>query len=174
MADETTNWDYHPDEGKQAGSSSTKSVSWEASEYIDHKQGPLWFLGLIVVTAALAVGVYFWLKDYFATGAIVAVGIIAGVFARHTPRRLKYTLSVEGLSIGDKNYPLSQFKSFSVIEEGPISSIELTPLKRYMPPVSAFFETADQNKILDVLEDYLPFEEKSADRVERLSRRLRF
>ncbi|HEU5005082.1 MAG TPA: hypothetical protein VFT49_03295 [Candidatus Saccharimonadales bacterium] len=174
MAEEENNWVYHSSESGTSTKKKSQPVSWEASEYIDHKQGPLWFLALSVGTAIIAAGIYIWTKDYFATGAIIAVGVIAGVFAHQTPRKLSYGLSGNTLTIGDKEYHLSEFKSFSIIEEGAISSVELTPLKRFMPPLSAFFETKDQDKIIDALADYLPYEDKELDGVERLSRRLRF
>jgi len=175
MADEAeTNWEYRPDEGEQKRARAGRPVSWTASEYIDHKQGAGWFTALMLATLILAAIVYLITKDYFATTIIVIVGILVGVFARRAPRELNYELSADGLKIEDKLYPLHGFKSFTIIEEGPVGSLEFMPLKRFMPPVSAYFELADQKKIVAVLQNYLPYEDRQLDGVERLSRRLRF
>lgn len=175
MAEENeTNWEYKADDGGQRRARTARPVNWTASEYIDHKQGAGWFAALTLATIILAAIVYLVTKDYFATVVIVIVGIIVGVFARRTPRELKYELSADGLKIEDKLYPLHGFKSFTIIEEGPVGSLEFMPLKRFMPPVSAYFELADQKKIVAVLQNYLPYEDRQLDGVERLSRRLRF
>ena len=165
---------YKPEGGEAQSKKRVGAISWTASEYVDHQQGFWWFTALAVATAALAAGLYFWTHDYFAVGTTVVVGILVGVFAKRTPAKLNYELSAEGLKIEDKSYPFGLFKSFAVISEGQISSIELMPLKRFMPPISVFFETAKEDKIISVLENYLPMEERQLDTVERLSRRLRF
>ena len=60
-----------------------------------------------------------------------------------------------------------------MIDEGALSSVNLIPLKRFLPPVSAYYEDKDEKKITDALGDHLPYEPRKLDMVERLSRRLR-
>jgi hypothetical protein len=43
-----------------------------------------------------------------------------------------------------------------------------------MPPISAYFAPKDEERITKILGNYLPYEERKLDNVERLSRRLRF
>ena len=172
--EEQDTFDYAPEIPAAPNPGDTQAVSWQASEYIDHEQGAKWFLGLIVVTALVATAAYFMTSSYFTPATIGIVGIIVAIAARHTPRQLSYELDTANLSIGGKKYPLDSFRSFSIIEEGPVSSIELTPLKRLAAPISVFFETTDQDKIVDVLEDRVPYEDRDLDAVERLSRRLHF
>lgn len=182
-------WEYKPD-GKQASAmpglpttgaapgaaprtASGTSVSWTASEYIDHSRGADWYLGLVAGTVVLAAAVYFVTKDYFAGGVIAAVGIIVGVFSTHKPRQIQYELASTGLRVGDKSYPLSLFKSFALIREGALSSVNLVPIKRFMPPLSIYFDPSDEQKIVTILGEHLPLAEGGLDAVERLSRRLR-
>ena len=186
--DENSPWQYKPDNGSEApagaGSNddspeptrqhaSPKSVSWQAAEFIEHQHGSGWYAALVLATAVLAALVYLTTKDYFATGTTVVVGIIVGVFAGHKPAQVEYEISDYGLSVNGKNYPYSSFKSFSVLREGPLSSVNLFPLKRFMPPVSAYFDPKDEPKITDGLDSYLPYEERKMDTIDRLSRRLR-
>ncbi len=150
------------------------SVSWTAHEYIAHEHGSRWYLGLVLLSLASSSLMYLLTRDYFATGSVVAVGVIVGLFATRKPKEITYELSESGLQIGEKSYPYSSFQSFSLISEGGISSVSLTPLKRFMPPISIYFTPADQTKIVSVLGNYLPHDERSLDSVERLTRRLRF
>jgi hypothetical protein len=152
---------------------SPKSIAWEASEYIDHPHGLGWYLSLVAVTIGLTVIVYLTSKDKIATGIIVIVGIIVGVFASHKPGQASYEITDNGLNVNSKTYKYSDFKSFAIIHEGALTSVNLLPLKRFMPAVSAYFDPADESKIMGALGSYLPYEERKLDAVERLSRRLR-
>jgi len=151
-----------------------KAISWTASEYIDHQQGATWYLGLGVATIALATIFYLILKDYFSSVAVVVIGLAVGMFAHRTPQQLNYELSAEGLKIQDKDFGFNQFKSFAIMPGEQVGSIELEPIKRFMPPISVFFAAKDQEAIVGLLQEHLPYEERSLDTVERISRRLKF
>src|SRR5579862_6623752 len=92
-------------------------VSWTASEYIDHQQGLNWFLSLGLITLAVAGLTYLLSKDIFGVVVILMLGLITGVFAHRTPKQRQYQMSDSGLSIDDKNYPYTDFKSFFIIQE---------------------------------------------------------
>ena len=151
----------------------TKSISWEASEYIEHQHGANWYAGLVAATIALAAVVYLILKDIFATATIAVVGVIVGVFVRQKPRTVGYEIDDSGISINGKRYGYNNFKSFTIFHEGGLSSVNLFPLKRFMPPITAYYELKDEEKITSALSNYLPYEERKMDTVDRLSRRLR-
>lgn len=185
--DEDTPWQYKPDGGQAPAKDSPpddaapapskpskpKTIAWQASEYIEHHHGAGWFLALAAVTAGLAALVYIVAKDKIAAGFIVILGVIVAVFASHKPDQARYEITAAGLSVNDKIYRYGDYKSFAVIREGALNSVNLFPLKRFMPPVSAYFEPADESKIVDALGNYLPYEERRLDAIDRLSRRLR-
>lgn len=150
------------------------AFAWTASEFIDHNKGTGWYLGLFIITAVLAVGTYFLTKEYFTVGVIVVLGIIVALYARQKPRQATYELSSSGLRIGEKLYSYSLFKSFSLVNDGGLNSIQLMPLKKLMPPISAYYQAADEEKITDILGQHLPFEEAKPDSISQISRRLRF
>lgn len=186
-----SSWQYKPDQPSQPGQTfdspvpvSTPAskestpgakgpVSWSASEYIDHTHGIGWYAVLAVGTIGLGVGIYFLTKDYFAAGVIAILGVIVGVFAARKPKEITYDISSSGIKVGEKSYNYSQFKSFSLIREGSLSSINLLPLKKFMPPISAYFPPNDEQRIVNSLGNYLPYEERKMDGVDRLTRRLR-
>jgi len=184
---ENTPWQYKPDDGAPApdlpddssnGSPATtsktsKPVTWQAPEFIEHHHPASWYGALGLVTLALVAVIFVTTRDYFAAGVMLVLGVIVGVFAGHKPSQATYDISRGGLSVNGKTYPFSSFKSFAVLREGPLSSINLFPLKRFMPPIAAYFEPADEQKIVDALGNYLPYEERKLDGIDRLSRRLR-
>ena len=149
------------------------SFSWTASEYIDHNRSAGWYLLLFVGTAALAVGIYFLTKEYFTVGIIVVLGVIVALYARQKPRQMTYELSSDGLRVGEKLYSYSLFKSFSFINDGMLNSVQLTPLRKLMPPISAYYQAADEEKITDILGQHLPIEEAKPHAIDRISRHLR-
>ena len=170
-AGDTPDADSSPEPAVARGSS--KTVSWQAPEFIEHHHPGSWYAALVVITAALAAVVYLTTKDVFATGTIVVMGAIVWVFAGHKAGLAQYEISGRGLSINGKRYPFSAYKSFTVLQEGDFNSINLFPLKRFMPPISAYYSPADEQKITDMLGDHLPYEERQMDSIDRLARRLR-
>ena len=182
MAD-ATNFVYNPD-GNESGaegapspaaqSTAIEPVSWTATEYIDHQQGPVWFVGLAVATAAIGAGVYFLAHDLAGAIIVALLGTTVGIFASRKPRQLAYELSDGGIKIGAKNYGFGGFKSFSIIQDGGMVSLDLNPVKRFMPPISVYFGPNEHEKIMAILEDRLPFEERNLDPIEQLTRRLHF
>ncbi len=83
-------------------------------------------------------------------------------------------LDASGLTIGTAFHPYAEFKSFALIDEGTFSSIILAPLKRFLPPLSVYISAEDQDRIVEVLAQYLPMEMREHDAIDRLSRRIRF
>lgn len=191
MNEDNPSWEYKPD-GKEVStapdlsgsvaktdtqpkSSKDTTVTWTASEYIDHSRGATWYLVLTGGTIVLSALVYLATKDYFATGVIAVMGVIVGIFSRQKPKQVAYELSSSGLKAGEKTYSLNLFKSFALIREGALSSVNLMPIKRFMPPLSIYFDPSDEQNIVSLLGNHLPLlEEGGLDAIERLAHRLRF
>lgn len=166
---------YHPEDSADSPAAARKpaSVSWTASEYAEHQRGFGWYLGLIIITAALAAGAYLLLHDYFATGIVIVLAIIVIFYAGHPPRSMQYELDGNGIKVGDKPYGYSLFRSFSILREGDLSTITFYPIKRLALPLAIFFDSKDEKRITELIGDYLPLEERGPDRFDRLARRLK-
>ena len=190
MNEDSGQWEYKPD-GKEVAaapalpSNASKTataerqtkdtvITWTASEYIDHTRGAGWYLALVAGTVVLSAAVYLLTKDYFASGVIVFMAVILGIFSTHKPKQVTYELSSSGLKAGEKNYPYSLFKSFTIIRENALCSLNLIPIKRLMPTLSIYFDPAQEQKIIGVVGNHLAYEEGGLDTIEKLSRRLRF
>lgn len=149
-------------------------ISWTASEFIANQKNAGWYMILAASAAVIGGLVYLLTRDVIsAVMVLVALGVIAFLASRQ-PRTMSYQLNNYGLQIGTRAYPYQEFKSFSVVEEGAVSSIVLMPMKRFMPMLNVYFDPADEERITDMLNDYLPYVETKLDVVERLMRRIRF
>jgi hypothetical protein len=158
----------------QPSSGEGAAVSWTASEYIDHAKGPAWFAMVGVGIILLSVVVYFLLKDFVAPILLALAGTTVAVFAGRKPQVIQYAIDDSGIHIGQRTYSYGDFKSFSLTEAGPLPAILLTPLKRFLPPITIFYDPNEEDKIVDALADYLPHEDKEPDMVDRFMGRIRF
>lgn len=147
--------------------------SWEASEYIEHDRNIWWYLCFVLITIVLALGSALLLREWL--GALVLVLMAAAVlmFARRTPKTLKCTLQGNGINIGDRFYPYNSFRSFSLVSDGALQSLEFDPLKRFMPRLSVYIAPGTESKVLDVLSSRMPQGDREQDAVDRLARKLK-
>ncbi len=151
-----------------------EAVSWTASEFIAHEKAASWYLILAGAAILLAAFIYLLTRDVISVVVVAIFAAVFGFFAARKPRVLTYSLDDGGIHISEKFYSYSDFKSFSVLDEGGISGIWLMPLKRFMPSLTIYYAPDDEKKIMDALSSYLPFEERDHDMVDRLMRRVRF
>lgn len=149
-------------------------ISWTASEFIAYQKGVGWYLAAFFVILVVATITYLLSSDYISVGAIVLIGFLFIGLASRKPRVLTYEISSQGIKIGNKLYPYGTLKSFAVIEEESMRSIDILPLQRFMPAVSMYYEPQDENAIVEALGAYLPQEERKQPYIDKLMHRIRF
>lgn len=182
-----SNWQYNPGDSAEIindGSDFSQSsgipleqippVSWSASEYVAHEKSASWYLALFGAGTILVVFIYIVTKDILASIVILLACAVIGVYAARKPATKQYVVDEKGITIDSVPHPYSEFRSFSVIEEGAINSVWLKPLKRFSPVVAIYFSPEDENRIIDVLANFLPHEQRELDAVDRFSKRMRF
>jgi hypothetical protein len=151
-----------------------REIVWTAAEFIEHQKSPGWYLGMIGVALVVVVTVFLLTRDIFNTIMCIVAAILFAVVAGRPPRQLQYAIDDHGIQIGRRFYPYSDFRSFSVVDEGAISSIVIMPLKRFMPSLSLYYDLDDEDVIGDLLADHLPYAQHQHELTERLMRRIRF
>lgn len=149
-------------------------VRWSASEFIAHDRNASWYLVLGGGAVATSAIVYLLTRDEISSAMIVIVAILFGVFAGKRPRTLDYTVDNEGITIGPKKYPYGLFKSFSVMEEGALHALSFMPMRRFMPIISVYYSNEDEDKILQKIANFLPFEEHRQDVIDKFMHKIRF
>ena len=163
-----------PSTPAQPLSDDDSEVSWSASEFIAHDKTASWYIILFFSAVIVTAGTFLLTRDYITSGMILVAALLFGIMGARKPRELDYRVSQDGIRMGNKFYSYGVFKSFSVMQEEGIESIWFMPLKRFMPGLSIYFAPNDGQKIVDVLSDYLPFEARELDPVDKLMHRLRF
>lgn len=148
-------------------------VSWSASEFLVHEKTRGWYTLLGGGTLLLAIIVGAFTRDLIAVTSIVILGAAVAVIARLKPRELTYTLYPDGIQVGEKYYSYIDFRSFSLLE-GPVPSMQLLPQKRIMVPITVYFAPEDADKIIETIGDFLPFEQRNRDWVDRFTNKIRF
>ena len=149
-------------------------IQWKASEFIDHQKSTGWFLPLVATGLAASIIVYFLTRDILAVSVLVLGTITFAVYAKQKPRTLTYTLLPGGIKVGEKSYSYDDFKTFSIIQDGALFTLFLQPIKRFVPPITIYFDPDDGEKIFDTLATHLPHEEREQDPIERFMRKIRF
>jgi hypothetical protein len=160
-------------ETRGSGENVPQEVQWEASEYIHHEKGILWFVALGAITV-VAAGIGVWLRAWTFLILLAAMVVALFVYAHRPPRTLKYHLAQGSLNIDGKEYKYEEFKAFGIQHDGAFYSVVLVPTKRFMPAVNIFFDQKDGEQIVDILGAHLPMQEMEPDMVDRLFKKLRF
>jgi hypothetical protein len=141
---------------------------------VAHEKSAGWYGALLLVTAIITALIYLITRDVISTSVVIIAAIAFAVLAARQPRQLQYRLDGNGITIGQKHLNYGLFKSFSVVPEGAFSSIVFTPLKRFAPLTTIYYAPEDEDKIVSLLTDRLPFEEHRLDAVDNMMRRIRF
>ncbi|MBW3538166.1 hypothetical protein KY386_01585 [Candidatus Parcubacteria bacterium] len=180
QADETASEaDYQPGESELQAEDSAEqapaveSLSWQASEFLHHQKPASWYLLLFAAVAVLVVAAAVT-KQWFSIAVFIAMAAALGVYAGKEPRVMSYRLDASGISIDNKHYPYSQFRSFAVFNDVAWHAIDLDPAQRFMPRLTVLFESKDLDQIIDILSQELPRADRDPDLVERLTRKLKF
>ncbi len=159
---------------KASVSREVSDISWEASEYVDHEKSVGWYLVLAGVAAAVAGLIFLVTDDIVTTFVVVVAAILFGVVASNRPRTLVYAVGDSGITIGTRLHSYAELKTFSVVADGQMRSIQLLPLKRFMPPLSVYFPPDQEKDIVERLGQFLPYEEHGHDAFDRLMSKIRF
>jgi hypothetical protein len=152
----------------------TPEVTWQAAEFIAHSKGTGWyvaFIGISLVVIALA---YIITHEIFTVVVVtIAVGMF-GFLAARKPRELNYGLTDSGILIGSKFYGYHDFIAFAIMNEGPLSSIDFVPLKRFAPMLSIYCDANVEPDVVDVLTRHLPVARHQRGAIEGLMHRIHF
>lgn len=177
MNDEQSPWQYTGSDNNADNPDSlapVDAISWEASEYIAHEKPMTWYLSLYGGSLVLSVLVYVVTQGIVGSIAIMTMAVCLGFLASRPPQSRQYELSSDGIRINGQLYSYASYLSFSVVEEGAIDSIWIKPIARFKPFVVMYFTPEDEERIIDVLSNFLPHEQRELDKIDQISRRLRF
>lgn len=188
------NWSYNPTQNTpQAGNNQQDTaptlqdiedsvqdqgstiISWTASEFIAYDKGPKWYLAAFGAALVLSILTFFVTsQDKISTVFVFGLIMLLIFFAKRQPRIMSYAITNKGIVIGNTLFSYNSLKSFAIIDEGAISSIDILPLKRFMPSISMYYEPQDEAKITEALGAYLPKDERKQALIDKLMHKIRF
>lgn len=150
------------------------AINWVASELASHEKSSGWFVKLTMLAVLAAAIMYLITRDIISTAVILLVGITLGMYAKLKPREMSYSISDEGIMVGNKHFDYADFRSFSVIDDGKAPCLELMAHKRLKLPIFMYFTQADGDRIVDLLGTFLPYEQKEVSAIDKLSSKIHF
>ena len=154
--------------------SGTDSISWSASEFMHHEKSSGWYIVVALVFIVLAAVIYFLTKEIFSAAAIILIAIAFAVFGALKPKVLEYSIGPDGIQAGAKRFSYEEFRSFAVITEGVLPSIQLLPHKRFALAITMYCDPEQAEKIIEILGEYLPFEHRDRDFTDKLASKIHF
>lgn len=168
-------WQSNAQGGDQVSSPSLSGdIEWEAAEFIEHPKDTRWYALLVLAGIIIAAIDYIITRDVVSMAATIMAVVVFGFYAGRKPRMQQYRLSLQGLQVGDKAYAFQNYKHFSVIDEGAVSSIVFLPMKHLEVPLTIYVPTDIGERVVDYLSALLPMEQRRIDAVDGLLRRIRF
>lgn len=148
-------------------------VYWSADEYVNIEKNGVWYALFALVVIGLIALDLFVIKAYTFSILVSVMAIYVVILARRPPRLINYSISDQGLYVGEKLYQFSEFKTFGLITDRGQQSIVLIPVKRFSLGVTVYFPYEMGEKIVDVLGSRLPMQELKHDIIDKIVQKLR-
>ncbi len=158
----------------EAADESGQTFSWVAKEFVHHEKTMGWYVLLAGVAIVLSALVYLLTKDIVSIAVIIVGALLLLYYGAKAPNDITYTLSSQGVTIGNRYYGYENFRSFSVLQEGSTRNIVFMPQKRFSLLVSIYYQPSDEEMIVGLLSSILPLTEFSHDAIDRLMHNIRF
>ena len=150
------------------------AIEWVSSGDDIQARSAAWRVRMTVVSLIAGVLIYIITRDYVSTGSVVLVGTLFGFMGARKAPALHYRLDRSGLFIGQHLYTYSEFRAFSVSDDPQVPSINIVPLKRFLPLLSVYYDVQQRDKIVEVLAAHLPMEAPRHDAFDSIINRIKF
>ncbi|MFI5271288.1 MAG: hypothetical protein ACHQT9_04570, partial [Candidatus Saccharimonadales bacterium] len=107
-----------------------KTLTWTASEFINHEKSINWYIQLSVTAVILGFLLLLITRSILSLVIVFLGGIAIGVVGSRKPKELHYEMTHRGIKIENKQYLFNEFRQFIINPETNISEATLIPNKR--------------------------------------------
>lgn len=168
--------------GKQAGENEKKEtalikslIEWETLEYEYYPKSSDWYWGIAIIILALVFSVAYFFNNIILGILFFLLGFVILLYGAKKPRMMKFSLTYQGLVIGEKLYPYEHLKSFW-LDYKPPERKELIVIskKTLMPKIIIPLAETDPNPIREFLVKILKEEYQEPSLSEEIARHLKF
>ncbi len=183
MDDQKVGWNFNPEDEDSSQDfdqsvydlpEQSEVVSWTGSEYINNQKNSMWYLSLGGAIVLISGIIYFLSRDFISVGFIVIVGGLFAFMASRKPRQLQFTVDPQGIQVGQRYYPFSDYISFSLQRDGAISYISMLPLHRFKNELAIYCPPDQEEIIFQAISAQLPNSQRKETAVDKLARMIRF
>ena len=150
------------------------AVEWVSSGEELQSRSATWRVKMSLLSAVAGVVVYALTRDLISSGAVVFVGVIFGLMGARKPPALSYRIDRNGITVGEKAYSYREFRAFSLVDNNGSQSINLMPLKRFLPVLAVHYDLQRRAEITDILGQHLPLEEHRRDAFDSIITLIKF
>lgn len=151
-----------------------KVIEWVSSGEELRARAVAWRVRMTFLSLLASGIVYLITRDIFSAGSVGAVGLLFGLLGSRKPPSLSYMLSSRGVQIGRRQYGYNEFRAFMVDDDVQASSINLIPLKRFLPLLSLHCDPKQRDEIVEMLAAHLPMEMYRRDAIDSIVNRVKF
>lgn len=128
--------------------------SWEFKEFPSAGRSKSWYLGAGIIFFLLIIYALFSANFLFAIIIIMVVLIL--VMMRREANKIKFSITEDGIEIGQNFYEYKNIKNFWIIYEPPeIKTLYFEPKSFFQPKIPVPLENQNPIKIREVLLQYL-------------------
>ncbi len=147
--------------------------SWTTPEFIQGEKSTGWFWALGIISLAMIV-VSLLMKNFLFALIIVLATFLIYIQAKKHPRKIKITLTEKGVTIEEKNYDWSDFRSFWIFEAPEIRSLSLLSKKITQPQIYIPLDEQSPEKIKEILIKFLPEKKQEESLIDAIARKIKF
>lgn len=163
---------YSETEQEPAVLPQAEPVQWQAPEYLVTKKAIGWYAAFgvaVILMMALAILV---IKSWTFALLIPVMAAALVIYVNRPPHSSTYVVSDKGIYINEKLHPMSEFKSFGVLQESSLPAIVFTPIRRFRPALTVYFPSEAGEAIVDRLGPHLPMEAVRLDAFDKIIKAL--
>jgi hypothetical protein len=149
------------------------NFSWVGPEFVMVEKSSRWFMGLFAAVLILGGLIYLVTRDFISVGTIVIAIILLGTYSLRRPKNIAYNLNDQSIGIGKRRFLYSEYKHFTVNQEGNYVIINFVPLKRFSLPVGACCRLgSEEDQVINYLSLKLPYEQHKMDMFDSIIQRM--
>lgn len=149
-------------------------LSWHAPEFVYHPKSLLWHI-LVGSFILLLIAISIITGQLLASIVFIISGILIFMYAEVKPKIIEIALTNMGIKVGNNFYPFNKIKSFWLVYESPVKTLNLETTRRFSPIITLQLEDTDPFLVRNILREHILEEhERSEDLFDKISRFLRF
>ncbi len=148
-------------------------VSWTTPEFVQQDKSPAWFWALGIICVALAI-VSLLMKNYFFILIIALSAFLIYIQAKKQPRKIEIKISSKKLTIDEKDYEYSEFKSFWIFDDPQLHYLNLVSKKLIQPQIQIPLGGQRPESIREILKKFIPEREQEETLTDIITRKIKF